>query len=100
VVPLILVLLFPRSEEKIHPDPETGEEIPQGDMLSGNDDDPARCAGRIMDWEGFLDTHNPRYEAMVCDMAQGHTRQRNSGKVWAQQLLGARAERKARCGSA
>ena len=24
-----------------------------------------------MDWEDFLDTHNPRYEAFVCDLAQG-----------------------------
>jgi len=52
-------------------DPETGEEIPLGDMLAGNSDDPAQSAGRMMDWEQFLDTHNPRYEAMVNDFAQG-----------------------------
>jgi len=25
----------------------------------------------MMDWEDFLDTHNPRYEVFVCDLAQG-----------------------------
>jgi hypothetical protein len=52
-------------------DPETGEEIPLGDMLAGNEDDPAGAAARAVDWEGFLDTHNPRYRAMVTDMAEG-----------------------------
>ena len=50
---------------------ENGEEIPLGDMLAGNSDDPSTCAARLMDWEQFLDTHNPRYEAMVSDFAQG-----------------------------
>jgi len=52
-------------------DPETGEEIPLGDMLAGSGDDPAMCASRAMDWEEFLSTHNPRYGAMVTDFAQG-----------------------------
>ena len=52
-------------------DPETGEEIPLGDMLTGNADDPAMSASRAVDWEEFLGTHNPRYEAMVNDFAQG-----------------------------
>lgn len=50
---------------------ENGEEIPLGEMLAGNADDPSMCAARMMDWESFLDTHNPRYEAMVSDFAQG-----------------------------
>ena len=58
-------------EEPAGYDPETDEEIPLGDMLAGSDDDPAGAAARVMDWEDFLDTHNPRYEAMVCDFAQG-----------------------------
>jgi len=58
-------------EEPAGYDPETDEEIPLGDMLAGSEDDPARAAGRVMDWEDFLDTHNPRYEAMVNDFAQG-----------------------------
>ena len=52
-------------------DPETNEEIPLGDMLAGNADDPSMCAARLMDWEAFLDAHNPRYEVMVNDFAQG-----------------------------
>jgi len=63
-----MVLSF---EEPAGYDPETDEEIPLGDMLAGSDDDPAGAAARVMDWEDFLDTHNPRYEAMVCDFAQG-----------------------------
>ena len=34
-------------------------------------DDPAGPAARAVDWEGFLNTHNPRYEVMVKDLAQG-----------------------------
>ena len=52
-------------------DPETGEEIPLGDMLSCEQDDPAMSAARLMDWEQFLDTHNPRYKLFVCDLAEG-----------------------------
>jgi hypothetical protein len=52
-------------------DAETGEEVYLGELLSSDQDDPAQSAGRMMDWEEFLDTHNPRYEAMVCDMARG-----------------------------
>ena len=63
-----MVLSF---EEPAGYDPETDEEIPLGDMLAGSDDDPAGAAARAMDWEDFLDTHNPRYEAMVSDFAQG-----------------------------
>jgi hypothetical protein len=63
-----MVLSF---EEPAGYDAETDEEIPLGDMLAGSDDDPAGAAARMMDWEDFLDTHNPRYEAFVCDLAQG-----------------------------
>ena len=52
-------------------DPETGEEIPLGDMLVGNADDPSMAASRAVDWEDFLSTHNPRYEVLVSDFAQG-----------------------------
>lgn len=63
-----MVLSF---EEPAGYDPESGEEIPLGDMLSGNEDDPSMAASRFVDWEEFLGTHNPRYEAMVSDFAQG-----------------------------
>lgn len=58
-------------EEPAGHDPETGEEIPLGDMLTGNADDPAMAATRAVDWEEFLGTHNPRYGALVSDFAQG-----------------------------
>lgn len=58
-------------EEPAGYDPDTDEEIPLGDMLAGNADDPAMAAGRFVDWSEFLDSHNPRYGAMVSDFAQG-----------------------------
>ena len=58
-------------EEPAGYDPDTDEEIPLGDLLSSQQDDPAGAAARMMDWESFMDTHNPRYQAMVCDFAQG-----------------------------
>jgi len=63
-----MVLSF---EEPAGYDAETDEEIPLGDMLAGSEDDPAGAAARMMDWEDFLGSHNPRYEAFVCDLAQG-----------------------------
>ena len=52
-------------------DPETGEEIPLGNMLASSEDDPAGAAAKVVDWEDFLGTHNPRYRTFVCDLAQG-----------------------------
>ncbi|MEI6035867.1 MAG: hypothetical protein WCS65_16495 [Verrucomicrobiae bacterium] len=58
-------------EDPVGYDPETGEEIPLGDMLAGSEDDPAMSASRNVDWESFLSAHNPRYGALVGDLAQG-----------------------------
>ena len=63
-----MVLSF---EEPAGIDPETGEEIPLGDLLSGHGDDPSMTASRTIDWEAFLATRNPRYAGLVCDLAQG-----------------------------
>ena len=60
-------------EEVAGVDPESGDEIPLGDMLSGGGDDPSVHASRMLDWDGFLDTHNPRYRSMVEDIATGKT---------------------------
>ena len=54
-------------------DPETLEEIPLGEMLAGRDEDPSLRAGRKVDWDGFLEIHNPRYAGLVSDMAVGKT---------------------------
>ena len=65
-----MVLSF---EEPAGIDPDTGEEIPLGDLLSCHQDDPSMMASRTIDWESFLAAHNPRYGALVCDLAQGKT---------------------------
>jgi hypothetical protein len=58
-------------EEPAGTDPETGEEVPLGEMLAGNSDDPSMSASRIIDWESFLAKRNPRYAGLVCDLASG-----------------------------
>ena len=63
-----MVLSF---EEPAGIDNETGEEIPLGEMLAGNFDDPSMSASRNVDWEEFLESHNPKYADVVCEMASG-----------------------------
>ena len=63
-----MVLSF---EEPAGIDPETGEEISLGEMLTGNSDDPSMSASRNVDWEQFLDTHDDRYAGIICDLAAG-----------------------------
>ena len=58
-------------EEPAGIDPETGEEIPLGEMLAGNADDPSMSASRNVDWEQFLGTHDERYAGLVCELAAG-----------------------------
>jgi len=78
-------------EEPAGYDPETDEEIPLGDMLAGNADDPSMAASRFVDWEEFLGSHNPRYEAMVTDFAQGKSAKHTAARFgfsnsWAHDL--------------
>jgi len=78
-------------EEPAGYDPDTDEDIPLGDMLAGNADDPAMAASRAVDWEDFLGTHNPRYEAMVSDFAQGKSAKHTAARFgfsssWAHEL--------------
>ena len=63
-----MVLSF---EEPAGVDPETGEEVPLGEMLAGNLDDPSMSASRNVDWEDFLSTHDTRYAGLVVDLAAG-----------------------------
>jgi hypothetical protein len=63
-----MVLSF---EEPAGFDHETMEEIPLGDMLAAHGDDPSTSATRLLDWDGFLDSHNPRYRSIVQDLAVG-----------------------------
>jgi len=60
-------------EEAAGIDPETGEEIPLGDMLSCHQDDPSMAASRNLDWEQFLDSHDTRYGIIVNEIASGQT---------------------------
>jgi len=63
-----MVLSF---EEPAGVDIDTDEEIPLGDMLAGNADDPSQSASRNVDWEDFLATHNPQYVLLVSELAAG-----------------------------
>jgi hypothetical protein len=58
-------------EEPAGIDPDSGEEIPLGDLLSAHQDDPSMTASRTIDWESFLATRNPRYAGLVCSLASG-----------------------------
>jgi hypothetical protein len=58
-------------EEPAGIDPESGEEIPLGEMLAGHGDDPSMSASRLLDWNQFLDAHDDRYSELVCDLASG-----------------------------
>jgi hypothetical protein len=77
--------------EPVAIDPETGDEIPPGDLLACDGDDPAHCASRSLDWEVFLDRHDPRYRPMVRDLASGRTCKETAASFgrsssWAHQL--------------
>ena len=63
-----MVLSF---EEPAGIDPETMEEIPLGDLLCSDQDDPSMKASRAVDWEQFLETHDSRYAGLVVDLASG-----------------------------
>ena len=70
-------------EEPAAMDPDTLEEIPLGDLLAGRDEDPSMAASRKVDWDDFLESHNPRYAGLVSDIASGKPavdRARRDGK--------------------
>ena len=58
-------------EEPAGIDPETGDEIPLGEMLAGNWDDPSLSASRNVDWEEFLNTHDHRYGEIIYRIGVG-----------------------------
>lgn len=84
-------------EEPASVDFETGEEIPLGDLLASHAEDPSQCATRAVDWDEFLDQHNPRYRAMVQDMVRGKQAKETAarfgfGSSWAHELKKSLAE--------
>jgi len=60
-------------EEEVGFDPELGEPITLGELLTAEGDDPARTAGRNLDWNEFMDTHDHRFEAILDATACGQT---------------------------
>ena len=65
-----MVLSF---EEEVGFDPELGEPITLGELLTSEEDDPAMTAGRNLDWEEFMDSHDHRFEAILDATATGQT---------------------------
>jgi len=58
-------------EEEVGYDPELDEAVTLGDVLAGNREDPAMAAGRNIDWELFIETHDYRYGVIIRGFAQG-----------------------------
>jgi len=67
-------------EEEVGYDPEIDEPIRLGELLSCSRDDPAMTAGRNLDWEEFLRSHDYRYGVMVRGIAEGQTRMQMARK--------------------
>ena len=58
-------------ETEIGWDPEMNEPIRLGEFLSCSQDDPSTKAGRNLDWDEFIDSHDYRYGVLLKDMAEG-----------------------------
>ena len=74
-------------ETEVGFDPETMEAIRLGEFLACSQDDPASRAGRNIDWDEFIDTHDYRYGVLLKDMAEGKdvlSRAREWGKKYSQ----------------
>ena len=65
-----MVLSF---EEVVGFNEELGEPITLGELLTGEEADPAITAGRNLDWTEFMDTHDHRFEAILDATACGRT---------------------------
>ena len=58
-------------ETEVGYDPETMEAIRLGEFLACSQDDPAVKAGRNIDWDEFINSHDYRYGVLLKDMAEG-----------------------------
>jgi hypothetical protein len=58
-------------EEEVGYDPELDEAVTLGDHLASHHEDPAMAAGRNIDWELFMATHDYRYGIIIKGFAQG-----------------------------
>ncbi len=74
-------------ETEVGFDPETMEPIRLGEFLACSQDDPSTKAGRNLDWDEFIDTHDYRYGVLLKDMAEGKdvlSRSKEWGKKYSQ----------------
>ena len=60
-------------EEEVGYDPELDEPITLGQLLASEHEDPAMEAGRNLDWELFIRTHDYRYGIMIKGIAEGQS---------------------------
>ena len=60
-------------ETEVGFDPETMEPIRLGEFLTCSQDDPSMTAGRNLDWEQFLSSHDYRYGVVVKDIIHEKT---------------------------
>ena len=60
-------------ETEVGWDPEMNEPIRLGEFLSCSQDDPSMTAGRNLDWEMFLASHDYRYGIILKDMVHDKT---------------------------
>ena len=60
-------------ETEVGWDPEMNEPIRLGEFLSCSQDDPSMTAGRNLDWELFLASHDYRYGIILKDMVHDKT---------------------------
>jgi len=58
-------------EEEVGYDPELDEAVTLGDHLASHHEDPAVAAGRNIDWELFMATHDYRYGIIIRGFAEG-----------------------------
>ena len=60
-------------EEEVGYDPELDEAVHLVDVLASDGDDPSLAAGRNLDWDEFLETHDCRYLCIIFDTATGRS---------------------------
>jgi len=58
-------------ETEVGFDEELGEPVRLEEMLAGHHEDPSMEAARNLDWEEFIDEHDPRYLCIIHDLGSG-----------------------------
>ncbi|MEA3188722.1 MAG: hypothetical protein QOD99_2552, partial [Chthoniobacter sp.] len=60
-------------ETEVGYDPELDEPVRLGELLTCSKDDPSLEAGRNLDWEAFIESHDYRYGVIVKSTAEGNS---------------------------